>query len=225
MTSVVPQSEIVYFPNAAVAHNSTVLADCAAGGASGAESRAAVAPELARLDPSTPRAAGELGGGRFLVLSEPSGLRFACLAHASVSDANGFEFLVNLQSRWVRLNGAGATAPNPDFGRTEIASQLSSYNSKQYAKIALIKDQAQQAQEAMSRNITLALERGEAIDEMSEKAENLKDSAQTYHREATKLKEQLCWAKWRWRILAAIVLLVVIFAIVWFACGLQFESC
>jgi hypothetical protein len=225
MSSVVPQGQVLHFSYAVIAHNSTVLADCSATDDPGNKNRGIVVPELAKLDPTLPRAVGEIGESRFLVLCEKSGLRFGCLAHSTTSEANGFEFLTNLQSRWVRMNGAGAVAPNPEFGQTELATQLRSYNSAQYDKIARIRDSAQEAQREMSQNIQRALERGEAIDDMSSKADTLRDSAQTFHRKATDLKNQMCWEKWRWRLLAGGVVLVVILAIVWFACGLKFDKC
>jgi hypothetical protein len=226
MSAVVPPGQIVNFSYVVIAYNGTVLADCSYADDAREENRAAVLGEVEKVDPSQSQAAGDLGGSRFLVLSsaDAAGLRYACLAHATMSNTNGFECLRDLQSLWVRSFGAGAAAPRPEF-REALAPWLRRYNSAQYEKIAKIRDQAREAQEETSKNIQRALERGEAIDEMADKAETLRDSAQTYHHQATALKNQLCWAKWRWRMLAAGVGLVAVFAIVWFACGLEFESC
>jgi hypothetical protein len=121
--------------------------------------------------------------------------------------------LTNLQSRWTRLSGPNSISPNPRFG-PELATQLRSYNSAQYDKIAVIRDNIADSQVQTTKNLSLALERGEAIDEMSDKAVDLRDSAQTFHRESTKLKNQMCWQKWSWWLLGGGIAVVVVIVVI-----------
>ena len=83
-------------------------------------------------------------------------------------------------------------------------------------KIGIIKDNIHKSQEQTSLNIKLALERGEKLNEMSQKADTIKESAQAFHREAGKVKSQMFWQKWRWIIIGGIVAAVLITAIVLF---------
>jgi vesicle-associated membrane protein 7 len=102
---------------------------------------------------------------------------------------------------------------------------MRNYNSSQYAKIQTIKDNQRETQVQMTENLTLALQRGAGLDELSTKADTLKESAQTFHREATAIKRQMCCQKWRWYIIGITIAVVIIFAIVWMSCGLTFSGC
>jgi vesicle-associated membrane protein 7 len=60
---------------------------------------------------------------------------------------------------------------------------------------------------------------------MEQKAESIKESANTFQREATNVRRKMCWQKWRWYIIGVLILLVIIFIIVWIACGASFQKC
>jgi vesicle-associated membrane protein 7 len=225
MEPAVRQSEILHFLYALIINEGNALAEYSATDDLQGHTRQDVISEVSKIPLSTARAVGEMGKCRLFVLTESEGIRYICLAHSTTSDANGFDFLTTIQTRWVRVNGAGSTAANPRFGQTDMAAQVRSYNSTQFDKIALIKDNLREAQIETTKNLELALERGEAIDVMSSKAESLRDSAQTFHREATHLKRQMCIEKWKWHFIGVAVAVVVLFAIVWIICGVDFGKC
>jgi vesicle-associated membrane protein 7 len=225
MSAAVKQGDVVHFQYAVIIYDGSPLAECSVTDDPGIEVRQRVVAEVTKIDPSTTRAVGDFGQSRLFVLTGEKNVRYACIAHSSTSDANGFEFLETLLNRWMRITGADTTAPNPRFGQTDISTQLRSYNSTQYDKIAVIKDNLREAQIQTSENLALALERGEAIDTMSTKAETMLDSAVTFKREATHLKNQMRCEKYRWYFVGAGVIVLIILAIVWMACGLDFGKC
>jgi hypothetical protein len=141
----------------------------------------------------------------FLIGEGPRSVTCGCIASSKLSLENTFAFLEDLNGKWAKASGLTPTGPNPRFGMHEIASMLRSYNSAQYGKIQVIRDNQRVSQEQTSKNLQLALERGEAIDTMAEKGELLKTSAAEFHRSATKLKEQMCWEKWRCRVIGGII--------------------
>jgi hypothetical protein len=213
----VQQGSVVYFAYAFVAFKGTVLAESGVASETSDKNRDLLLNGLSAADPSTPRFQSESASARYLFLVEPSGVAYACVSHPTMSEKNGFEFLTNLQSRWVRTNGSGSTAASPQFGSVEISAMLRSYNSAQYDKIAAIRDNLADAQRQTTHNLSLALERGEAIDTMSDKAIELQSSAQTFHRQATDLKRQMCCHRYMWwflgaGILAGIVVVIVVVA-------------
>jgi vesicle-associated membrane protein 7 len=215
----VRQGAITHFEYGLVAFQGQALAESGVSPESAPKQRELLIGALSRAEPNTARFQSEGPGQRYFFLQESSGVAFACVAHSSVSQANGFEFLTNLQSRWTRVSGPGATSANPRFGETEIATQLRSYNSAQYDKISTIRDNLAESQLQTTKNLAKALERGEAIDVMSEKAITMRDSAQTFHREATKLKNQMCWQRYMWQLLgvaigiAAIAIIVIVLVV------------
>jgi vesicle-associated membrane protein 7 len=181
---------------------------------------------IAKADRTSTRLSGDLGDKQVLVIfDKDTNLCYGCVADKSVSVTNGWGFLEDLRSRWIRVTGTSCNSPNPRFGQTEIAGMMRNYNSSQYAKIQTIKDNQRDTQEQMTENLTMALQRGAALDELSMKADTLKESAQMFHREATEIKRQMCCQKWRWYFIGMAIAAFIIFAIVWMACGLGFSHC
>jgi len=77
----------------------------------------------------------------------------------------------------------------------------------------------------MTHNLEAALQRGAALDEMDVKANDLRDSAVTFHRNATEIKRQMCLERYKWYFLGIAVGAVVIFVLVWNICGMSFSKC
>jgi ABC-type transport system involved in cytochrome bd biosynthesis fused ATPase/permease subunit len=114
---------------------------------------------------------------------------------------------------------------NAEFGQTEIAQLFRTYNSQSAQKLNVIKGNLDATQSQMTQNLTMALARGEQLSVMEGKAEDIRASAQTFRREAEKVKCQMCVQKWRWIVLGIVIGLVVIFIIVWMSCGTDFHKC
>jgi hypothetical protein len=197
-------SDTIYFSYALVSVGQTVLAEYPSESTSQNRSRL-----LNVLSTTTEfgRFTTESGMERyaFLIGEEPQSVTCSCIASSKLSMENIFAFLEDLKAKWTNATGLTPTGPNPRFGTHEIASMLRSYNSAQYAKIQVIRDNQRVSQEETSKNLQLALERGAAIDEMAAKGENMKESAMVFRRSATKLKDQLCWEKWRCRVIGGII--------------------
>jgi len=156
--------------------------------------------------------------------TEPNGLVYVCVVHGSIQAAHAWDFIGTLKSEWMRRSG-NSVVPNPRFGTSEIAAMMRNYNSEGYSKIRTIKDNQRDTQLQETENLQLALARGAQLDVMSQKADEIRESAQTFRHEATNLKNAMLWQKWRWRIFAALVAVVILFVIVWNGCGMKFQRC
>jgi hypothetical protein len=127
----------------------------------------------------------------FLIGQSHAEVTCSCIAAISLSVDNAFVFLQELKQQGLAANSLTPTEPNKRFGPSDLSTLLRSYNSTQYGRIQAIRDHQRDARLAMARNISLALERGEAIDEMARKGENLHESAQDFHRKAIELRQEL----------------------------------
>lgn len=158
-----------------------------------------------------------------------NGMNFACLADSSVDSKRQVSFLEELQRQWVRKYGQGTqnfaeNQKNGEFGPT-IQSSLSAFNSEQGHKIAIIKENIMQAQEAMTKNLEEALKRGDSLEAMENKANELNNHAQQFERSTKDLKRKMCFQKYRWYFLGALIVVVLIWLISSFICGFDYHKC
>ena len=126
-------------------------------------------------------------------------------------------FVEELEQHWrAKYGNTSEFAPyskSQEFG-PDIQLLFNTYNSERAQKIGQIRANIAKAQEETTKNLTLALERGEQLEIMSQKADTIKESAQAFHREANNVKSAMCWQKWRFRILIIVILLALIGVIV-----------
>jgi vesicle-associated membrane protein 7 len=215
------------FQYALVARGTTPLAEYAV--VSG-NSRSIVLKMLESLDPKKNRGIVEQANGVILSLTDPDRLTYVCVVDRQISSAAGYSFLEELKAKWRARygNSAGSFAPsskNAEFGNSDMAALMRNYNSQSFQKLNQIKANLESAQEQMTQNLTMALARGEQLSNMENKAEDIRNSAQSFRREATSLKWQQCLNKWKWYFIGILIVLVVIVVIVWVICGIKFEKC
>lgn len=100
-----------------------------------------------------------------------------------------------------------------EFGPTiqEIFTQL---NNPQQQKIAEINRNIQATQEIMTQNLADALVRGERLEIMQEKSQNLQEHASAFQRSAKKVEQKMCWERYRWYIIGGVIIVVVIIIII-----------
>ncbi|KAH0794416.1 Synaptobrevin family protein [Histomonas meleagridis] len=178
---------------------------------------------LENLDPKTPRAIIEQGNYVFMTLTDPDKTTYLCLTSKNVSPQARISFLQDLQRKWRSKygNGGASFPPNSkdnEFGKTEIAALIRNFNSERNQKLTTIKENIAQAQEQMTQNLTMAFARGEQLEVMEKKAENIQNSSSTFHREATNVRKKMCFQKWKWYLLIFIIIVVVILVIILIAC-------
>jgi len=82
------------------------------------------------------------------------------------------------------------------------------------SKIKQAQKKTQEVADLARVNIDLALQRGERLEVLEDKAENLDNSAQQFQRQAKQAKRHFCWQSWR-NLLIIFCLLVVIGLIIW----------
>ena len=200
----------------AVARNTTILAQDAISGGNFDQWATEI---LGQINPSQNQIMTEKGNYRFFVVHDASGLNFICAASSTLQGKLAFDFLDDVQKRF-NLQYSRTWRNAPAFGMqqefsTTLHSLLQSSNDD---KIRQIKSNLADAQNSMTEAMQQALLRGDKIDTMSQKADVLANNAKDYERSATRVKRKMCWEKYRWYILGAILVIIVILVIVLIAC-------
>lgn len=186
---------------------------------------------LEKVDPKKPNSTFDTGGNTFFTLTDPDRTTFLVMCSSKVVRTLQTAFVQDLQRKWRSKYGnkASSFAPsskNQEFGSTEINSLLKQYNASNKQKLVQVKQNLQEAQDKMNENLNTAFKRGEQLEIMNQKSESIRDSAQAFHRDATKLARQMCLQKYRWYIMGGAIAVVVIIVIVIIACGgLTFKKC
>jgi vesicle-associated membrane protein 7 len=157
-------------------------------------------------------------------------MTYLCVISKSISTQAGYQFLEDLKRKWTsRYGNSGssfaALSKNAEFGQTEIASLITTYNSPSNQKINQIKQNLEATQNQMTQNLTMAISRGEQLSVMSDKAENIRESAHTFKREAQDVRCKMLVQKLKWYFIGGAIAILVIFIIVWVCCGAKFEKC
>lgn len=205
---------------ALVAHGSTPIAEYSL---IEGNHRSIAIKMLENIDPKTPNAVVEQGNFIFMTLTESDRMTFLVLTQKSVPASGRISFLQELQRKWRSKYGRsgasfGKYSKNDEFGKNDIAALIRLFNSERNAKLTQAKENIAQAQEQMTQNLTMALARGDQLEVMEKKAENIRESAQQFSREANQVKKKMCWQRYRWYLVAVIAVIVLILVIILIAC-------
>ncbi|PNW84188.1 hypothetical protein CHLRE_04g224800v5 [Chlamydomonas reinhardtii] len=119
--------------------------------------------------------------------------------------------------------GAAAGSLNATFGKqlkqlTENATQ----HPEEFSKVAAVQKKVDEAKAVMVDNIDAVLKRGEKLEQIQEKTEDLMAEADRFRDGAVRVKRKLWWQNCKMKIvvaLAVILLAVVIFLLVCFSGG------
>jgi vesicle-associated membrane protein 7 len=204
-----------------VAHGNTPIAEFAA--IEGGNIKAQAGKILEEIDPKEPQGYFQAGAHQFDTLTEPDRMVYLCLTVGTASKALRVSFLTELKQKWrAKYGNTGATMnayeKSAEFS-AEFRRLFTTFNSDRAQKIAQVKENLQKAQDETAQNLTKALARGEQLDVMSTKADKIKSSATAFHREAGNVRRQMFFQKIKWYLLGGIIILVVLFIIIMFACG------
>lgn len=77
----------------------------------------------------------------------------------------------------------------------------------------------------MIENIDKMLERGEKLENLVAKSNQIKTEAFTFKKSATKLKKVMWWKNTKMQIIICLCVIVLIYIILGLICGFTFKSC
>jgi len=160
-----------------------------------------------------------------------AGLTYLCMADEEFGRRIPFMYLEDLKSRFKSAYGdrgksALAFGMNEDFSR--VMKNLMDYysNNPNADKISTLKGEVDEVKNVMVQNIEKVLERGEKIELLVDKTEELSSNAFKFKKQSTALKRSMWFKNVKLMILIVAILLVVVYIIVALACGgLAFQGC
>lgn len=159
------------------------------------------------------------------------GITYLCMADEEFGRRIPFAFLEDIKNRFRATYGdRGRTAiaygMNTDFSRV-LQNQMEYYSNNPGAdRINRVRGEIDEVKSVMVHNIEKVLERGERIELLVDKTENLNQNAFKFKKSATQLKRSMWWKNIKIMIILIVVILVVVYFIVAMAChGLLFQKC
>lgn len=157
------------------------------------------------------------------------GLVYLCMADEDFGKRQPYAFLEEIKRRFVnsslkqRAISAHAYEFRRDFGQV-LASQMSLYSDPGYDdsdQIAKVRKEVNEVKDVMTQNIEKVLERGEKIDVLVGKTEELDHSSQVFHRQAKRLRREMWWKNKKICLILVFVVAIIIAVIVLAILGVE----
>mmetsp|Transcript_15699 Transcript_15699/g.63222 ORF Transcript_15699/g.63222 Transcript_15699/m.63222 type:complete len:225 (+) Transcript_15699:257-931(+) len=140
-----------------------------------------------------------------------------------------FNFLEDIRQRFVATYGdqaqtAIAFAMNHEFGPV-LQTQMELFNSPSADSLAQVHTKLDAVKDVMVQNIEMVLERGEKLELLVDKTDQLNATAFTFEKSSRKLKEAMFWKKVKIYLLITFVLCVLLYVFLAVICGPDFKKC
>ncbi|XP_059155870.1 vesicle-associated membrane protein 7-like [Physella acuta] len=155
---------------------------------------------------------------------------YLCITDDDFERSKAFLFLNEIKRRFkaqygVRAQTALPYAMNSDFSRT-MASQMRSVSEDRPDQLNKVQDQVDELKEIMVKNIDQLAERGEKLELLVDKSEDLSANAVSFRKTSRNLARSLWWKNAKLLVIIGIVIIVVIYFIISASCGgLNWPSC
>ncbi|GAM23402.1 hypothetical protein SAMD00019534_065770 [Acytostelium subglobosum LB1] len=153
-----------------------------------------------------------VNGHNFHYISENE-LVFLCFCHEKLGFSTPFDFLMDVQSRFIAAYGHNLPFNAPPatydpFGRV-LEDRMKYYSNPQSNKINMIKEQVSVVKDELSTTLEKTLNRGEKIEIIVDKTEKLQAESFHFKSNSTQLKRKLWWENKK----MLLIILVVVFII------------
>lgn len=165
---------------------------------------------------------GKGSGVNFHYLANGSGKVFACAATPEVRMQIAFAFLEAVEATC--KGEAGAAVDGKALKKT-LQTKLEYYNNAKNDKIAALNEEISGVKNIMLQNMDKVIARGDQIDTMAQKSNQLVDDASKFQKGATKLKRMECAKNAKLTAAVIAVVLIVLLVILMIACKPNFSSC
>lgn len=159
------------------------------------------------------------------------GLTVLCMADENAGRRIPFAFLEDIHQRFVRTYGravlsAQAYAMNDEFSRV-MSQQMEYYSSDPNAdRINRLKGEMSQVRNVMIENIDKVLERGDRLELLVDKTENLQGNTFRFRKQTRRFRSTVWWKNVKLTVMLIVLLLVIVYIVMAFVChGLLLPSC
>ncbi|KAE8659301.1 VAMP724 protein [Hibiscus syriacus] len=155
-----------------------------------------------------------------------NGYTYCVVAVESAGRQVPIAFLERIKDDFTKRYGGGkaATAPanslSKEFGpKLKEHMQYCIDHPEEISKIAKVKAQVSEVKGVMIENIEKVLDRGEKIDILVDKTENLRSQAQDFRQQGTRMRRKMWWQNMKVKLIVLGILIALILIIVLSICG------
>jgi len=158
------------------------------------------------------------------------GITYLCMSVESFERRRAFAFLEDIKNRFVSsykntMDTAHEGAMNSEFKQV-LKKQMEYFSFDPNSdKISAVRKQIDDTKSIMVENIEKILDRGERIELLVDKTENLQQSSVRFKTFSKKLKYAMCWKNVKLIIAIVLAVMVLIWLIASFICGFTFKKC
>ncbi|XP_074033173.1 vesicle-associated membrane protein 7 [Leptinotarsa decemlineata] len=156
---------------------------------------------------------------------------YLCITDDEFERSRAFLFLTEIKNRFQSAyassaNTAVAYAMNPEFSRI-LASEMKRYSeSHDIDTVSKVHNELNELKDIMVKNIDNVALRGERLELLVNKAENLNNGSMTFRTTSRSLARSLFWKNVKIYVIIGIVITVVVYFIISLACGgLLWQGC
>lgn len=163
-----------------------------------------------------------------------NGICYLCMSDEKNKHRIPFAFLGEVKERFLAKFGleaaqsAIAFSMNEDFKGT-LADRMNFYDSDEADRsidnIGTVKSQIDEVRDVMVQNIERVLERGEKIELLVDKTDQLNQQAFRFESNSRSLRRHLYWRQMRWRATIALIVLATLYFASVSVCGFGFQHC
>mmetsp|Transcript_1568 Transcript_1568/g.2439 ORF Transcript_1568/g.2439 Transcript_1568/m.2439 type:complete len:217 (+) Transcript_1568:74-724(+) len=158
-----------------------------------------------------------------------SGFTYLCMADDNTKRRLPFAFLEDIKNRFQATYGdsartAIAYAMNEDFGRT-LQGRMNFFNGPEADQYSSVNKKLDDVKSIMVQNIEMVLERGEKLELLVDKSEQLSQQAFVFEKTSKQLKNAMFWKRVKFYSFIASGALIVLYILLAVACGPTFKQC
>ncbi|XP_046583181.1 vesicle-associated membrane protein 7-like [Haliotis rubra] len=211
---------------AVIARGTTVLAKYASCAGNFSEVTEQI---LGKITPETSKLTYSHGSYLFHYVIEDR-LVYLCITDDDFERSRAFLFLNEIKKRFhsqygVRAQTALPFAMNSEFSRV-IASQMRFFSEDRPDHLTKVQDQVDELKGIMVRNIDAIADRGERLELLVDKTDDLSTNAVSFKKSSRNLARSLWWKNVKITVIIAVVVIVILYFIVSASCGgLSWPNC
>ncbi|CAH1246883.1 vesicle-associated membrane protein 7-like [Branchiostoma lanceolatum] len=146
-----------------------------------------------------------------------NGIIYLCAADASFDSKRPFAFLQDVKQRFTSGSLASRAITASPFELNRDFQPILAEKMEQFSKpgaagdqLSMLQSQVNEVTGVMSQNIEKVLARGDRLDDLMEKTDDLEASADTFKKTARRVKKKYFWKNAKMMIILSVVVLVVL---------------
>ncbi|XP_064607589.1 vesicle-associated membrane protein 7-like [Liolophura sinensis] len=179
---------------------------------------------LAKISPENAKLTYSHGSYLFHYITSDR-IIFLCITDDDFERSKAFQYLSEIKRRFITQYGTRAQtalpyAMNSEFSRVLAAQMRHFSDSREGAeKLEKVEGQVDELKGIMVKNIDAIADRGERLELLIDKTEDLADGAVTFKKTSRNLARSLWWKNIKLTVIIVVIVIVIIYFIVSAACG------